>query len=238
MGPKPIEPIKPSGLKFIPFSLFISAKPKSVWRPCQSPTLLNPAHGQNLKIDHDAQVLGPQGLKPLEIPLPLERQEGASLRGDESTTMCVCGDPMTGKELESRCSSDIAKLDASMAFSGFSSLGAEETQGVGPRDSRFTGALPISSEMAGREPVVLNRLYPLSDLGNGMEAEFREGEAHVEEVDSVEEFPSDSGLHILPLESSGVVDYGCGSGEKDNCVLDCEPLSQWVLKDLSVGLLV
>ena len=26
--------------------------------------------------------------------------------------------------------------------------------------------------------------------------------------------------------------------ERDNCVLDCEPLSQWVPNDLSVGLLV
>ena len=58
VGPKPI---KPSGPKFIPPSPFISAKPKSLWRPCQSPTLLNLAHCQSLKFDHDAQVLGSQG---------------------------------------------------------------------------------------------------------------------------------------------------------------------------------
>ena len=61
-----------------------------------------------------------EGQKPLEVPLPLERQEGASSRGDETTMMSVCGDPVTGKELESRCSSDI-KFDAGMAFSGFTS---------------------------------------------------------------------------------------------------------------------
>ena len=33
-------------------------------------------------------------------------------------------------------------------------------------------------------------------------------------------------------------DSGCGSGEKDNCVLECEPLSQWEPNGLSEGLLV
>ena len=33
-------------------------------------------------------------------------------------------------------------------------------------------------------------------------------------------------------------DSGCGSGEKDNCVLECEPLSQWEPNDLSEVLLV
>ena len=119
--------------------------------------------------------------------------------------MFVCGDPVTGKELESRCSSDI-KFDAGMAFSGFTSPGVEVTQGVGSRDSGL--------EMAGSEPVVLKKLYPLSDLGNGTEAKFGEGEAHVEEVDSVGEYQSNSGLLILPWESSGVFDSGCGSGER------------------------
>ena len=31
---------------------------------------------------------------------------------------------------------------------------------------------------------------------------------------------------------------GCGSGEKDNCVLECESLSRWEPNDLSEGLLV
>ena len=29
---------------------------------------------------------------------------------------------------------------------------------------------------------------------------------------------------------------GCGSGEKDNCVLECESLSRWEPNDLSEGL--
>nr|XP_023875221.1 E3 UFM1-protein ligase 1 homolog isoform X2 [Quercus suber] len=46
-------------------------------------------------------------------------------------------------------------------------------------------------------------------------------------VDCDGEFQPDFGLHILPWEASGVDDSDCDSGEKDNWVLDCEPLSQW-----------
>ena len=74
---------------------------------------------------------------------------------------------------------------------------------------------------------MLNRFSPLSNLGNGMEAMFGEGEAHEEDrsslhhdttqqrlVDSVGEFQIDSRLHILPWETSGVVNSGCGNGER------------------------
>ena len=57
-------------------------------------------------------------------------------------------------------------------------------------------------------------------------------------MDSVREFQTDSGLHLLPWETNGVDDSGCGSGEKDNCVLECEPLSRWEPNDLSESLLV
>ena len=57
-------------------------------------------------------------------------------------------------------------------------------------------------------------------------------------MDSVREFQTDSGLHLLPWETNGVDDSGCGSGEKDNCVLECETLSRWEPNDLSEGLLV
>ena len=94
--------------------------------------------------------------------------------------------------------------------------------------------------------VVQNRFSPLSDLGNGVEAEFGEGEDHEEEqrsshhdamtqqrsVDFVEKFQTDFGLHLLSWETSGVDDCGCGSGEKDNCVLECDPLSQWEPNEL------
>ena len=51
-------------------------------------------------------------------------------------------------------------------------------------------------------------------------------------MDSIWEFQTDSGLHLLPWESSGVDDRGCGSGEKDNCVLECVPLSWWEPNEL------
>ena len=84
-----------------------------------------------------------------------------------------------------------------------------------------------------------------------MEAEFGEREAHEEDwssphddmtqlrlVDSVGDFQTNAGLHILPWETSGVVNNGCGSGEKDKCVLKCETLSRWIPNDLSEGLLL
>ena len=104
---------------------------------------------------------------------------------------------MTGKELASSCSSDMVNLDSGKAiFSGNMGSDAEVTNGLGIRDSGFTGDMVISSAMAMIEPpilkevspivcrnpwVVQNRFSPLSDLGNGMEAEFGEGEAHEEE---------------------------------------------------------
>ena len=138
---------------------------------------------------------------------------------------------------------------------------AEVTHGFGSWVSGFTSDLVISLTMAGIEPpilkevspipcqqpwVVLNRFSPFPDLGDRMEAEFGEGEAYEEvrsspyhdTIDLVGEFQTDSGLHILPWETSGVVNSGYGSGVKDNCVLDCEPLSRWVPNDLNEGLLV
>ena len=77
--------------------------------------------------------------------------------------------------------------------------GVKVIHGLGNRDSRFTGDMVISSAMAMIEPpimkkvlsilcphpwVVRNRFSPLSDLGNGVEVEFGEGEAHEEERSS------------------------------------------------------
>ena len=90
---------------------------------------------------------------------------------------------------------------------------------------------PILNEVSPilcRHPwVVKNSCSPLSNLGNGMEAEFGEGEAHEEEwssphddttqqrlVDFVREVQTDSGLHILPWETSRVDDNGSGNGER------------------------
>ena len=108
---------------------------------------------------------------------------GVSSSGDVTMTMRVCGDPTTGKELESRCSFDIANLDSGKAFFGFTSPGAEVSHGFGVWDSGFVGDMVISSTMAGIESpilkevspipcqhpwVVLNRFSPLSDLGIGI----------------------------------------------------------------------
>ena len=46
-------------------------------------------------------------------------------------------------------------------------------------------------------------------------------------VDFVEKFQTYFGLHLLSWETSGVDGCGGGSGERDNCVLECDPLSQW-----------
>ena len=84
VGPKVVQPIKPTGHNFIPPSPFYTAKPKSVWRPRQSQTLVNPAHSQSLKSELVAQsmsVLGSQVMKPMENTLPLERQVGVSSSG-------------------------------------------------------------------------------------------------------------------------------------------------------------
>ena len=69
--------------------------------------------------------------------------------------MRVCGDPVIGKESESRCSSDIANLDSNKAFSGFTSPSAKVTHGFGFRDSGFTNDMVISLAMAGIEPPIL-----------------------------------------------------------------------------------
>ncbi|KAF3971894.1 hypothetical protein CMV_004551 [Castanea mollissima] len=255
VGPKVVQPIKPTVHNIITSSPFNTAKPKSVWRPCQSQTLVNPAHSQRFKSDLVAQpmyVLGPRVLKPMENLLgesesrdlpPVERQVGVSSSGDGMMPMRVFGDPVTGKESVSRCSSDIVNLDfGKVVFSGFTGSGAEVTHGLGIRDSRFTGDMVISLAMVVIEPPILkevspilcwqpwvaqNRFSPLSKLGNGVEAEFGEGEAHEEErssplddttqqrlVDSVGEFQIDFGLHLLSWETCGVDDSGCVGGER------------------------
>ena len=56
-------------------------------------------------------------------------------------------------------------------------------------------------------------------------------------MDSVGEFQTDSGLLLLPWETSGVDDRGVVV-ERDNCVLECDPLSRWEPNDLRELLLV
>ena len=57
-------------------------------------------------------------------------------------------------------------------------------------------------------------------------------------MDYVGELQSDSRLLLLPWDNSGVDDHGCGSGENDNCLLECDPLSRWDPSELRDLLLV
>ena len=85
-----------------------------------------------------------------------------------------------------------------------------------------------------------NRFSPLSELGNEMGTEFGEGGDRVEafsdyhevvvrsrSVASVGFSHNDSGLLFLPWDNSGANNCGGGSGVKDNCLLECNPLTRW-----------
>ena len=103
--------------------------------------------------------MGSQVLKPMENTLLLERQVGASSSGDGMIPMRICGDPVTGKESASRCSSDVVNLNFGKAiFSRFTSSSVEVTHGLGIRDSGFTGDMVISSAMAMIEPTILKEV--------------------------------------------------------------------------------
>ena len=69
VGPKVVQPLKPTGHYFNSSSPFKTAKPKSVWRPQRSQAMVNPAHSQRFKAEHVAQVLGSQVQKLMEVPL-------------------------------------------------------------------------------------------------------------------------------------------------------------------------
>ena len=128
-----------------------------------------------------------------------------------------------------------------------SASGAEASLGLGKRVPRSTGAMVSSSTSV--EILVQNRFSPLSDLGNGVEDEFVAGEDLVEDqrcqhhahrsrqrsVGSVGDFQSIFGLHLCPWESREGFDHSGGSGEKEFCVLECDPVPRWepnVLKEL------
>lgn len=57
-------------------------------------------------------------------------------------------------------------------------------------------------------------------------------------MDYVGELHSDSRLLLLPWDNSGVDDHGHGSGENDNCSLECDPLylgdKTWATFELGV----
>ena len=57
-------------------------------------------------------------------------------------------------------------------------------------------------------------------------------------VNAVGGFQTDSGLQLLPWETSEVSNHICGSGEKAFCVLECDPLSRWGPNELRELVLV
>ena len=69
VGPKVVQPLRPTGHIFNSSTSFKTAKPKSVWRPRHSQDVVNPAHCQRFKAEHVAQVLGAQVQKLMEVPL-------------------------------------------------------------------------------------------------------------------------------------------------------------------------
>ena len=89
-------------------------------------------------------------------------------------------------------------------------------------------------------PALKNVFSPSSELGNEMGTVFGEGEDQDEDfsdhhevmvqprsVASVGFSHNDSGFLFLPWENNGVDICGGGSGVKDNCLLECNPLTQW-----------
>ncbi|KAF3954742.1 hypothetical protein CMV_019958 [Castanea mollissima] len=213
VGPNSLNPSKPIIHNPIPSSPIVPAKPKRVWRPRQTPIMLNPTHCQSSKPDLVAHALGSRLQKPLEVLVPRVGQEGLSSRNEESRSVTACGDdPVTGKAAEASCSADKAIIDARKDSSGFSSPGTEVPHRLGFWDLGVTGDLMVGSDLVGSGLVMRNGLFPRVDLGNVLEVEFGEGETHVEEVDSVGALQSESGHLILPRESSGVVDSVFPSG--------------------------
>ena len=84
-----------------------------------------------------------------------------------------------------------------------------------------------------------NRFSPLSELGSELGTEFGEGEDRVETVSDYHEVVAqprsvtsagichnDSGLLFLLWDNNGADNCGGGSGGKDICLLECNPLTR------------
>ena len=64
VGLKVVQPLKPTVHNVITSNPLNTAKPKSVWRPCQSHTLVNPAHSRCLKSGLATTVISHITTKP------------------------------------------------------------------------------------------------------------------------------------------------------------------------------
>ncbi|KAF3948752.1 hypothetical protein CMV_025285 [Castanea mollissima] len=232
VGPNSLKPSKP--IKLIHSSPIVPAKPSRVWRPCQNPKTLNPAHRQSS--NPEAHDLGFRLKMPLEVLGPMGQVGSCSREEEARLATARDEDPGTGKVGEASSGADKAITGAGEGLSGLSSPDTGSHHRLGLLELGNTGDLVVGSELVRNGPVSKG-MTPTEDLGNMLEDQLREGETNVEVVDSVGDFQAESGLNILPRESSGEVVSGCGSGENDNCVLDCEPLSLWVPFDPNVGTL-
>nr|XP_023927128.1 uncharacterized protein LOC112038539 [Quercus suber] len=214
-------------------------------------------------VNQNVCVVGESSKPLMESSVPSALPEAPTVGGssisssDQDSELLVpipsraLGYPVAGKASSPCGSSDAVVLDSiSAGFSMGSVSDAETTLGLGIRDSGSTGVMVGSSATA--EIMVHNRFSPLSDLGIGVEDEFVVRDDLVEDqwchhhahrtrqrsVVSVGDFQSVSGLHLSPWESSVGSDHSGGSGEKDFCVLECDPLSRWETNDLRELVLV
>ncbi|KAF3962418.1 hypothetical protein CMV_013057 [Castanea mollissima] len=171
VGPNSLKPSKPIIHNLIPSSPIVPTKPRRVWRPCQTPITLNPAHCQISNPYLIAHALGSRLQMPMEVQVPRVGQVGSSSRGEEARSVTARGDdPVTGKDGEASCSADKAIIDAGKDPSGFSSPDTEMPDRLGIWDLGVIGDLMVGSDLVRNGPVMRNGLFPSVDLGNVLEA--------------------------------------------------------------------
>ncbi|KAF3950686.1 hypothetical protein CMV_023590 [Castanea mollissima] len=246
VGPNSLKPSKP--IKLIHSGPSGPVKSSRVWRPCQNSKTLNPAHRQSFI--PEAHDLGFRLKMPMEVQGPMghvgscsrEKEVGHADGGSGSDGSCRwrfttrVEDPGTGEVGVVSGGADKAITGAGEGQSGLSSPDTGSHLRRGLLGLGNTGDSVVSSELILNGPECMG-LNPSEDLGIMLEDQLREGETAVEVVDSVGDFQAEPGLYILPREASGEVVSDCGSGENDNCVLDCEPLSLWAPPHPNVGTL-
>ncbi|KAF3973051.1 hypothetical protein CMV_003495 [Castanea mollissima] len=165
--------------------------------------------GESSKPPMKSSVLSvlPEGLSAGLSPISSPDHSSELLASNPSREL---GAPVTENASALRCSSVAVLLDSGKAVSPMDTVSdAEESHGIGIRDSGFTSDPAVSSPavvleapilkgvspILGQYPwVIQNRLSPLLELGNGVDDVFVEGEDH-EEV---------SGLHLLQWETSEI----------------------------------
>ena len=149
--------------------------------------------GESSKPSMESTVISvmPKALTASISPISSSDQASKLLASNPTRVLGVLD---VGKALASRSCSTAVVLDSVKAGSSIGLVSdAEVTHGLGNRNFGSTNDMVVSlaieasilkvvSPILGRYPwVVQNRFSPLSDLGNGVEDEFMEGEDHEEE---------------------------------------------------------